>query len=70
MPDKKTMIFLEWIDASVSVENSSLTREEQTSVMCKCGDIRELHYNNWREYTGCGNKLNCGCSQYTPDLKE
>jgi len=28
MPDKKTMIFLEWIDASVSVENSSLTREE------------------------------------------
>ena len=48
----------------------TLTKEEQTSVMCKCGDRREHHYNNWREYTGCGNRLNCGCSEYTPDLKE
>jgi len=28
MKDKKTMIILEWIDASISMENSSLTREE------------------------------------------
>ena len=42
-------------------EQTNLT---DTPVMCKCGDMRKDHYDNWGEYTGCGNKLNCGCSKF------
>ncbi len=41
-----------------------VTNLTDTPVMCKCGDKRKDHYNNWGEYTGCGNKLNCGCSKF------
>ena len=41
-----------------------VTNLTDTPVMCKCGDLRKDHYDNWGDYTGCSNKLNCGCSEF------